>query len=582
MATSKLQILIDVLVPSASKTALRDVEKGISEISKTKDSLVAVKGALAKTAGALGIVAGAGLVAKRAFDFAAEGAQLDLLAEQFANVADNAGMLPDVLLGQMRAATHGMVSDAELMRSGLDIISLGLADTQEGVVDLATIVSTLGLDMQQVILTFSNNSIQRLDSLGLSVEGVMERVRELNDEGFDGDAFDQAVIEGLQERMTVLGNTWETNAGQIKQMKAAVTNFWDTLKRKAGDSEILARAMQIVRDAAETAALLVTEDERINAAIEEQEQRIISTSASYQDYIDAKLSLLVVTGDLTQDEADLIREWQAGTIVMDDMRQHAASMASALGILSEAQLAAKAEFADKQAILAARDAYAELQASVSDTAGAYQQATITLREWTTAQLGQQAVKDIQDAFKQGMIGPDEYRSALMEVGTSMLGLNENQVAASAAIGALSQSFAAGQMSVQDYVDSVQRLDNLLRNLPDNTTTTITVVYNEQGGVSGVTTTSAQYGRATGAGKKGGIPEFAAGGDFIVPPGYYSSPMLIGVHSGERVIVDPSGGRNTGRVVYNETYNITIADSGAAALTMAMIDERRRARVLEGV
>ena len=84
-------------------------------------------------------------------------------------------------------------------------------------VDLATVVSTLGLDMQQVIMTFPNDSIMRLDALGLSVQTVQARAKELKAEGFTGDAFDQAVLEGLQERMRVLGDVTETTAGHFLQ-----------------------------------------------------------------------------------------------------------------------------------------------------------------------------------------------------------------------------------------------------------------------------------------------------------------------------------------------------------------------------
>ena len=208
-ATSKLNIIIDVLGDKA-QSSLSGIQKGLSQIAIVTGTVVA-----------------AGIAAKKAWDFAREGAELDKVASQFGNVATNAGYMADVLLGKMRQATGGMVTDAELMASGLSIIELGLADSEQGVVDLATVVSTLGLDMQQVIMTFANDSVMRLDALGLSVETVTKRAAELKREGFTGDAFDQAVLEGLQDRMKVLGDASETTAGQILILENRFKNAKD-------------------------------------------------------------------------------------------------------------------------------------------------------------------------------------------------------------------------------------------------------------------------------------------------------------------------------------------------------------------
>ena len=89
-----------------------------------------------------------------------------------------------------------MISDAELMASASGIVSLKLADNEEQVVRLATVVGTLGWDMQQVILTFANLSTMRLDALGLSVDEVKQKQKELMDQGMSAAAaFTEAVIQ---------------------------------------------------------------------------------------------------------------------------------------------------------------------------------------------------------------------------------------------------------------------------------------------------------------------------------------------------------------------------------------------------
>lgn len=182
--------------------------------------------------------------AKFAYDNIKEGAELELARSRFDNLAGSIGTTSDALLNDMRRATNGMQSDAELIAGATDIINLGLANTQEGTVRLATAVGTLGLDMQQVVLTFANNSKARLDALGLSVEDVTKKAEELNAEGFDGDAFDEAVLIGLEEKMRLLGDASETTAGQIKILESNWKNFTDSLKQGAAETDAVSSAVE--------------------------------------------------------------------------------------------------------------------------------------------------------------------------------------------------------------------------------------------------------------------------------------------------------------------------------------------------
>lgn len=183
---------------------------------------LASKVSLAKQAFAT-VAAGAKLV----YDTLKRGAELEAARGRFDNLTRTINTTGDALLGKLRDATKGMVSDAELIAGASDIISLGLAKNEGDTVRLATAVSTLGLDMQQVILTFANNSKARLDSLGLSVEGVTQKAAELQAQGFTGDAFDEAVLIGLEEKMTLLGDASQTTAGKIAIMEASIANLKD-------------------------------------------------------------------------------------------------------------------------------------------------------------------------------------------------------------------------------------------------------------------------------------------------------------------------------------------------------------------
>ena len=169
-------------------------------------------------------VAGFAIAAYKGYEALRAGAQLQTTTERFGKLATQINTTADALLGKLRTATQGMISDAELMASASGIISLRLADNQEQVVRLATVVGTLGWDMQQVILTFANLSTMRLDALGLSVDEVKAKQRELMEQGMStAAAFKEAVIQAGEARLEV-GGVSEAEQS-FKQAETAVANF---------------------------------------------------------------------------------------------------------------------------------------------------------------------------------------------------------------------------------------------------------------------------------------------------------------------------------------------------------------------
>jgi hypothetical protein len=171
---------------------------------------------------------GVGLAAQQAYATLRAGAELQTTTERFGKLAASIGTTADVMLGKLREATKGMISDAELMASASGIVSLKLADNEEQVVRLATVVGTLGWDMQQVILTFANLSTMRLDALGLSVDEVKQKQKELMDQGLStAAAFKEAVIQAGEARLDVGGVSEAEQA--FKQAEAAVTNLKNAL-----------------------------------------------------------------------------------------------------------------------------------------------------------------------------------------------------------------------------------------------------------------------------------------------------------------------------------------------------------------
>lgn len=233
MATEKLQIVIDAVfkgkggIEQAGRE-LKELDKEARKASEgTRYMAERVKGHLTGlTAG----FAAAALVVRETYQIIGEGAELEKAAGQFDNLTSSIGTTSNSMLTSLRTATQGMMSDAELIASANQIISLGLGKTEEDVTRLATAVGVLGLDMQQVVMTFANDSKMRLDQLGLSVEGVTQKAEELKAQGFQGDAFDEAVLIGLEERMVLLGDAAGTTAGEMAKLESNLANIADAGK----------------------------------------------------------------------------------------------------------------------------------------------------------------------------------------------------------------------------------------------------------------------------------------------------------------------------------------------------------------
>ena len=294
--TTKLEV--DLIVEAIAKgfDGLKKQVEGVGKAGENagKGGVSNLRDGLSKLA-IIAATAGTALVAaKKAFEFGEEGAKLQLLESQFDNLAKSIGTTSDSLQTKLSEASKGLVSDAELIAGAGQIISLGLADSEDGVVRLATAVSTLGLDMQQVILTFANNSTMRLDALGLSVEDVTQKARALDEQGFVGDSFDEAVLIALEEKMRLLGDASQENVGAYMRLRAEGENLSNTFKTLTSDG--LTPYIGTLADVAEAtnnyADFIIARDDALEAGIitlkesQDLSLQVLATTYESADAID--------------------------------------------------------------------------------------------------------------------------------------------------------------------------------------------------------------------------------------------------------------------------------------------------------
>src|SRR3990167_3851916 len=144
MAESKLRIVIE-----AQDRATGTIDKtvrGVSELDKrTKSATDRIKEFSAGVLGATAILIGIGVAAKKAFDFARRGAEIQLAEDRFRRLSDEMG-ISNQFLDDMRTSTRGVRSEFDLMSAATDIMALGLVKNEDQLRRLVTVGGELGFD----------------------------------------------------------------------------------------------------------------------------------------------------------------------------------------------------------------------------------------------------------------------------------------------------------------------------------------------------------------------------------------------------------------------------------------------------
>jgi hypothetical protein len=191
---------------------------------------------------------GVGLAAQQAYATLRAGAELQTTTERFGKLAAQINSTSDALLGKLRTATRGMIADSELMAAASDLVSLGLTRTEDQTVRLASVAGQLGWNMQALIMEMNNMTGLRLDALGLQMDAVKAKAKELEAAGMSAkDAWAEAIIQAGEARLDVGGVSEAEQA--FKKAEAAATNFKNSVLEsivvtldQAGAFEALSKA----------------------------------------------------------------------------------------------------------------------------------------------------------------------------------------------------------------------------------------------------------------------------------------------------------------------------------------------------
>lgn len=602
MARSRYEIAIDTQYQGrGAKEADKDMKALDKTTTSTSEKLkgFAVQGAA--VGAALTVM---GVAAKQAYEFIGEGADLAAAAGKFDNLSGSINTTGDLLLGKMKQATKGLISDADLIAAGTDIMSLGLAKTEGGVVRMAAAVGALNLDMGVLALTLANDSTARLDSLGLSLEDVTQKKKELIASGFIGDAFDEAVLIALEEKMLLLGDASETTAGQMQIAEAAAKDITDTIKIMA--AEIAAVPMKNMADEAKG---LSVDMRNLKLVLDETSEAQVESARGVDEGIKGLQGYAALLNPLTfslyttkeaydflsdglQDVADSFTRAErnaaaqvaglernaaahraaAGAIesgfqptenlgdVLDDLAiSHAKAAGAAWDQAAAEEAAATAQGKAAEAAVEGQIAFraSGFEGGTNPVEG-YEHASAVLNEvGVNAELAEIKVDNLQGK----LLGFEPIYGTIVDVDTTAAQARVDRLAA--ALGSLGAARAiAGEGDVEGAARAATGPGGGNVGAPGSTQ------------YAPGSTGNQGPARYTGEADYDPLgPGAANGANFTVPPGFPNDSFPMRVQSGEHVQVTPAGQQRQSGGTTNNFYNQTEA---AQALALATVAQQKRA------
>jgi len=192
---------------------------------------------IGENAGLIAVATGAALALRKLYETAREGAEIEYTRIKFERLSQSIGTTSDALLGELRTATRGTLSDMEAMALAADLLSLGLAKNADEAVRLATVQSGLSMDMNQLVLTLTNQTTMRFDALGVSVDGFDEKVKQLKATGMStNEAFKEAFLQQAEEQLDKVGNAADESIGAFKRFEAQWKNVTDRIKKDTAET----------------------------------------------------------------------------------------------------------------------------------------------------------------------------------------------------------------------------------------------------------------------------------------------------------------------------------------------------------
>jgi hypothetical protein len=342
---------VDILVKMQDQTrqATRSATDNLNQLKETAgsgkasfeklgDIFSSVTGGIAKGAG---LVTGELAILKQAFEFGEEGAQVIQTGKSFDVLMEKVGASSD-LLDQLRTASRGTIDDMKLMSSTTVLLSgtqgdlaTALADSTPRLLEIAKAANKLNPALgdttfmyESLALGIKRASPMILDNLGLTI-----KIGEANEDYAKklGKTVEELTAE--EQKVALLNATLKAGDVLIDQVGGSVDSETDSFARLDAATKNLADSLKAklapgLADAAESAALLLTWSEKLNAAYQQHEDEVTKTAASYAEFRAEMVRSAEAAGLLEIDQT---------TAEFEGMAAAVAEASGKLDIMSEAE-----------------------------------------------------------------------------------------------------------------------------------------------------------------------------------------------------------------------------------------------------
>ena len=275
---------------------MADVKIRVFSEDQTKKELSSVDKGLKALAVGIAAVTAATVLFKKGFEFAEQGAELLLVDRRFQRLAKTINTTAEALSRDLQDAMGGIVSQTEALALGTDLLSLGLVKSSEEASRMAAVVGQLGMDMNQLVLTLTNQTTMRFDALGVSVDGFKDKVKALEESGLSAnEAFRLAFLEQAEEQVEKVGDIAETAAGQFRKLRATFKDWMDELKRSIAEA-----VLPLVESINDTNDAIAVYDEALALNIITQREYVSAMGAQIgenEEFIEGAQDLVGIVND---------------------------------------------------------------------------------------------------------------------------------------------------------------------------------------------------------------------------------------------------------------------------------------------
>ena len=201
---------------------------------------------------AIGILTSGLYVAKQAFEFSREGAQLERLAASGSEMARQFGGNMDEIIMKVREASNNTVSDMDIIASANKAMMLGLGADADELAELMEVAAFRGRAMgvsttqafDDIVRGIGRASPMILDNLGIVISAdethrdYAESIGKTKDELTKAEktqALMNKVLEDGNRMLEEAGGLQDDSLSSIERMDASWKNFTDNRKRESAD-----------------------------------------------------------------------------------------------------------------------------------------------------------------------------------------------------------------------------------------------------------------------------------------------------------------------------------------------------------